>query len=154
MEIFLVYISLLIRIAWVYSYAVDINNRKKILTVKLLKQGYWYHKLRKTLSKFYRRHYDLLSKLNVILRYFLKQCLYEPEFYGDLVNKLRQNAGLSDFSDQCRKIIIRYKRTGYNMNLMWHAVCLVVNTITINSFTALFNCTLAGRALDSMTAST
>ena len=37
----------------------------KLLTQKLLKQGYRYHKLRKTFSKFYRRYYDLISKFQV-----------------------------------------------------------------------------------------
>ena len=32
----------------------DFNTRNKLLTQKLLKQGYRYHKLRKTFSKFYR----------------------------------------------------------------------------------------------------
>ena len=31
------------------------------MLLKLLKQGYRYHKLRKTFSKFYRRNYDLIS---------------------------------------------------------------------------------------------
>ena len=29
-----------------------------------------------------------------------------------------KHVGQNDFSDQFRKIIIRYKRTGYNMNVM------------------------------------
>ena len=36
------------------SYVTYFNTRNKLLTQKLLKQGYWYHKLRKTFSKFYR----------------------------------------------------------------------------------------------------
>ena len=36
--------------------------RNKCLTAKLLKQGYRYHKLRNAFSKFYRRHYELISK--------------------------------------------------------------------------------------------
>ena len=38
------------------------NTRNKILTAKLLRQGYRYHKLRKTFSKFYRRPFDIVSK--------------------------------------------------------------------------------------------
>ena len=49
-----VYISQLIRFARASSYVTDFNTRNKLLTQKLLKQGYWYHKLRKTFSKFYR----------------------------------------------------------------------------------------------------
>ena len=57
-----VYISQLIRFARASSYVTDFNTRNKLLTQKLLKQGYRYHKLRKTFSKFYRRYYDLISK--------------------------------------------------------------------------------------------
>ena len=42
-----VYISQLIRFARVCNHVADFNARKKCLTVKLLLQGYRYHKLRK-----------------------------------------------------------------------------------------------------------
>ena len=45
----------------------DFNTRKKVLTAKLLRKGYRYHKLRTAISKFYRRHFDLLSKYNVLI---------------------------------------------------------------------------------------
>ena len=80
-----VYISQLIRFARVSSHVVDFNARNKSLTAKLLQQGYRYHKLRKTFSKFYRRHYELVSKFSVGLKTLLHQGLSEPEFYGDLV---------------------------------------------------------------------
>ena len=57
-----VYISQLIRNARASSYITDFNTCNKLLTQKLLKQGYRYHKLHKTFSKFYRRYYDLISK--------------------------------------------------------------------------------------------
>ena len=68
-----VYISQLIRFARVSSHVVDFNNRNKLLTQKLLKQGYWYHKLRKTFSKFYRRYFDLISKFQVGLKSLLRR---------------------------------------------------------------------------------
>ena len=43
-----VYISQLIRFARSSSYVADFNTRNKLLTQKLLKQGYRYHKLRKS----------------------------------------------------------------------------------------------------------
>ena len=58
-----VFISQLIRFARVCNHA-----RNKCLTAKLLQQGYRYHKLRKTFSKFYRRHHELISKFNVGLK--------------------------------------------------------------------------------------
>ena len=41
-----VYISQLIRFARASSNVTDFNTSNKLLTQKLLKQGYWYHKLR------------------------------------------------------------------------------------------------------------
>ena len=78
-----VYISQLIRFARVCSHLEDLNVRNKCLTAKLLKQVYRYHKLRKVFSRFYRRHYELISKFNVGLKCILHQGLSEPEYYGD-----------------------------------------------------------------------
>ena len=105
-----VYFSQLIRFARVSSHVADFNARNKSLTAKLLQQGYRYHKLRNTFSKFYRRHYELHSlgtvsikilgglnrfygypKFNVGLKILLHQGLSEPEFYGDLVYKFKKN---------------------------------------------------------------
>ena len=68
------------------------------------------------------------------------------------VNKFR---GMTDFSDQFRKIIMRYKRIGYNnLNVMRQSACLVINPITVDGYAALFNCTPVDRASDSMMAPT
>ena len=131
----------------------DFNARNKSLTAKLLQQGYRYHKLRKTFSKFYRRHYELVSKFNNGLKSRLHQGLSEPEFYGDLVYKFKKIVGRADFSDQFKKKnIVRYKRIGYNINtcIMRQSACLVFNPITVNNFASLFNCMPVGRASDSM----
>ena len=68
----------------------DLNVRNKSLTAKLLQQGYRYHKFRKTFSKYYRRHYELVSKFSVGLKALLHQGLSEPEFYGYLVYKFKK----------------------------------------------------------------
>ena len=47
-----VYIFQLIRFARVSSYVDDFNTRNNILTAKLLKQGFRYHKFRGAFSKF------------------------------------------------------------------------------------------------------
>ena len=80
------------------------------LTAKRLKQGYRYHKLRKAFSKFYRRHSELGEKYNFSLRKLLQQGISEPEFYVDLVYRIRKIVGKSNFSEQFRKHINRYKR--------------------------------------------
>ena len=86
-------------------------------------------------SKFYRRHYEPASEFKVGLKPLLQQGLSEPESYGDLVYK---NLRRADFSDQFRKIIIRYKRSGYNIDAMRPSACLVVNSITVNNIAYLF----------------
>ena len=133
---------------------VAFNTRNKCLTAKILKQGYRYHKLRKAFSKFYRRHYEFVSKFNVGLKSLLHQGLSEPEFYGDLVYKFKKIRGMTDFSDQFRKIIMHYKRIGYNLNVMRQSACLVINPITVDDYATLFNCTPVDRASDSMMAPT
>ena len=57
-------------------------------------------------------------------------------------------------SDQFRKIIIRHKRIGYDLNVIRQSACLVINTFTVDNFAALFNCTPVGRVSDSMMAPT
>ena len=93
-----VYISQLIRFARVCNHVTDFNARNKCLTAKLLQQGYRYHKLRKTFSKFYRRHYELIFKYNVGLKTLLSEGLSEPESYGDLGYKFKKLIGSNDFS--------------------------------------------------------
>ena len=60
----------------------------------------------------------------------------------------------TDFSNQFRKIIIRHKRIGYDLNVMRQSSCLVVNQTRVDCFAALFNCTLVDRESDSMMALT
>ena len=42
------------------------------------------------------------------------QGLSEPEFYGDLVYKFRKIIGKNDFPYHFKKIIVPYKKIGYN----------------------------------------
>ena len=72
--------------------------------------------LRKVFSKFFRRHYELISRFNVGLKSLLHQGLSEPEFYGDLVYKFKKIMDRTDFSDQFRKVMIRHKR--YDLNVL------------------------------------
>ena len=95
-----VYISQLIRFARASSFITDFSTRNILLTQKLLKQAYEYHKLHKTYSKFYRRYYDLISKFQVGLKSLLRHGLLEPEFYGDLVYKLKKIVDSYNFSGQ------------------------------------------------------
>ena len=145
-----VFISHLIRFARASRYVADFNTRNKLLTQKLLKQGYRFHKLRKTFSKFYRQYYELISKFQVGLKSFLRQGLSEPDFNGDLVYKLKKIVGSNNFSAQFIKIISHYKKNGYNINVSQQTACLVVNPIMVGNFAFPFSCTPVGRTSDSM----
>ena len=143
-----VYISQLIRFARVFSYVDDFNTRNKVLTAKFLSQGYRYHKLRKAFSKFYRRHFDLVSKYNVGLKTLLLQGLSEPEFYDNLLYKFRKIIGKYDFPYHFKRIIVRYNKIGYNIDVLRQTACLVVNPMKVDNFACLFDCTTVGRASD------
>ena len=52
------------------------------------------------------------------------------------------------------KIIMRYRRIGYNLNVMRQSACLVFNPITVDNYAAFFNFTPVGRASDSIMAPT
>ena len=137
----------------------DFNNRILLLTAKLLKQDYRYHTIRKSFTKFYHRHSELIVKYNIGLKIvseydqeiphsptadnsispqgratqpsrdtrktnyakqpalsspsrtpLLQQGISEPIFYGDLVYRFKRIVGKSNFSDQFKKIIKRYKK--------------------------------------------
>ena len=149
-----VYISQLIRFARVCNRVADFMARTKCLTAKLLQQGYRYHELRKTFSKFYHIHYELISKNNVGLKTLSNEGLSDPEFYGELLYKFKKRIGSIDCSFQFRKIITRYRRIGYNLNVMRQSACLVFNPIMVDNYAVFLNCTPVGRASDSMMAPT
>ena len=145
-----VYISKLIRFARASSCVADFNTCNKLLTQKLLKQGYRYHKVCKTFSKFYRWYYDLISKLQVGLKSLLRQGLLEPDFYGDLVYKLKKIVCYNNCLAQFIKIISHYKEIGYDINVLQQTACLAVNPITVGNIAFLFNCTSVGQTSDSL----
>ena len=100
------------------------------------------------------RHSELIVKYNIGLKTLLQQGISKPIFYGDLVYKFKRIVGKPNFSDQFKKIVKRYIRVGYNLDIMRQSACLVLNPITVYSDGFLFNCTTVGQASDSMTALT
>ena len=81
-------------------------RRKTVLKcrkIKLLRQGYKYHKLRKRFQNFYQRHFDIVFEYNVGLKTLLLQGLSEPECSGDLVNKFSKIIGKNDFPYHFKK---------------------------------------------------
>ena len=132
----------------------DFSKRNLFLTAKLLKQGNRYHKSRKAFSKFDHRHSELFVEYAIGLKTLLQQGISEPIFYGDLVYKFKRIVGKPNFSDQYKKIIKRYIKVGYNLDVMRQSACLVLNPTTVYSYGFLFNCTTVGQDSDSMIALT
>jgi len=66
-------------------------TRLKILMIGILlflvnlKQGFLYHKIRKTFAKFYNRHFDLVEQFNSSLIKFIEEGISHPHFYGDFL---------------------------------------------------------------------
>ena len=92
----------------------------------------------------------LIVKYNIGLKTLLQQGISEPIFYGDLVYKFKRIAGKPNFSDQFKKIVKRYIRVGYNLDIMRLSACLVLNPIMVYSYGFHFNCTTVGQASDSL----
>ena len=88
-----------------------------------------------------REEFGKIRKVQVGLKSLLRQWLSEPEFYGDLVYKLKKIVGSNNFSAQFIKIVSHYKKIGYNINVLQQTACLVVNPIAVGNFAFLFNCT-------------
>ena len=90
-----------------------------------------------------------ISVLNLchVLKPFVKST---PEVYGDIVCRIRKIVGKSNFAEQFRKLINRYKKIGYSPHIMRQTACLVVNPITVDSYASLFNFTTVVRASDSV----
>ena len=73
---------------------------------------------------------------------------------SQIVYKFKRIVGKPNFSDQFKKIVKRYIRVGYNLDIMWQSACLVLNPIMVYSHGFLFKCTTLGQASDSMMALT
>ena len=142
-----VYISQLIRFTRASSNLSDFNCRNKALIAKTFGQGYRYFKLLKAFSKFYCRQRALVEKYNVSLkRHFYNKVYRNQNFTVTSCTELEKNVGKSNFLEQFRKLINRYKRIGYNLDIMWQIACLIINPITVDGYASLFNCTTAVRA--------
>ena len=80
---------------------------------------HWYH-------TFYRRHYELIEKYHVSLKKLMQQGISDPEFYGDFVYKCKKIIRNSKFSDLFKRIVNRFKRAGYTLDIIWQTACLVL----------------------------
>ena len=82
----------------------------------------------------------------------MQQGICNPEFYGDLVCKLRKIIGNPNFY-LFKRIVNRFKREGYSLDIMRQTARLVFNPIMVEGYAALFTCTAVVQSSDSMTSS-
>ena len=54
----------------------------------------------------------------------------------------------NEFPYHVKKIIVRYKKIGYNIDALQQRARLAVNPMKVNSFAYLFNCMTVGWASD------
>ena len=83
----------------------------------------------------------------------MQQGICNPKFYGDLVYTFKKIIGNPNFSNLFKRIVNRFKRAGYSLNIIRQTTCLVFNPIMVEGYAALFNCMEVVQASDSMTAS-
>ena len=91
--------------------------------------------------------------IHVSLKKLMQQGICNPEFYGELVYKFKKIIGNPNFSNLLKRIVNRFKRAGYSLDIMRQTASLVFNPIMVEGYAALFSCTAVVQASDSMTAS-
>ena len=72
-----------------------------------------------------------MSKYNVGWKTLLLQGLSEPKFYGGLVYKFRKIINKNDLPYHFKKIIVRYKKIGYNIDVPRQTACLFSRLIAL-----------------------
>ena len=140
-----IYISQLIRFARACSSVEDFNLRNRVITEKLLNQGYRFHKLRKTFTKFYHRNLQLISKYKCNMKTLMQRGISHPEFYGDVVYKLRKIVGHTHFQTLFIKTIKKFIKRNYDPTILQRTACLVVDPFTVGHHASLFACAMIRR---------
>ena len=64
----------------------------------------------------------------------MQQGICNPEFYGDLVYKFKKIIGNPNFSNLLKRIVNRFKRAGYSLDIMRQTACLVFNPIMVEGY--------------------
>ena len=56
----------------------------------------------------------------------MQQGICNPEFYGDLVYKFKKSIGNPNFSNLFKRIVTRFNRAGYTLDILRQTACLVL----------------------------
>ena len=60
-----------------------------------------------------------------VIKKLMQQGICNPEFYGDLVYKFKKIIGNPNFSNLLKRIVNRFKRAGYSLDIMRQTAFLV-----------------------------
>ena len=63
----------------------------------------------------------------------MQQGICNPEFYGDLVYKFKKIIGNPNLSNLLKRIVNRFKRAGYSLDIMRQTACLLFNPILLKA---------------------
>ena len=131
-----IYISQLVRFCRICTKVSDFNERNLHLTEKLLKQGYRYHKLLKTFTKFFHRYNVLVHKFGATCRSLIRNGIPHPRFYGNIVYKSYKFKNRTlDISDSLNKFIHK----GYKYEIIINTLRLVFRKKDIKLLIPLLN---------------
>ena len=78
----------------------------------------------------------------------LREGLSVHKFNGELVYKFSKIVGKTDFPAQFKKIVTRYIKICYNMDILRQTACMIANPVMVDNFAFLFNCTKMDRSSD------
>jgi len=133
--------SQLIRFARVCNKVEDFNDRNSIISRKLWKQVFLYHKLRKTFAKFYNRHFDLVEPFIYSLINLIEGGISHSNFYGDFLKKIKKvkykTNGVS-LQHTVSLIAQDFLNRKYDTHILKNTCSLVLNSETMASIPILF----------------
>ena len=95
----------------------------------------------------------MIEQYHVSLKKLMQQGIFDPEFYGDSVYLFKKIIRIPNFSDLFKRIVNRFKRAGYTLDIMRQTACLVLTPIRVEGYATLFSYAAVVQASDSMTAS-
>ena len=95
-----------------------------------------------TISKFTNR---ACFRLPFLARWFDVGKLSRPEFYGDVIYKLRKINGHTRVLTLFKKSIRKFIKREYDPIILQRTACLVISPFTVGNNAVLFSCTPTGR---------
>ena len=142
-----IYISQLVRFGRACSNVVDFNLRNLSITNRLINQGFRYHKLRKAFCKFYNKYPDLVRKYgDTNCGELISKGISQPNFYGDIVYKIRRIKDSNNIYESIFRIFTRHKKRGYDPHLIERSIRMVYGPSTAVHRRLFPDCTLTDKA--------